>query len=54
VDEYDAIVAVLNKYNECGAKADGRLAGSPVQGLYDRIDTAFHLSHSSRTQRARG
>lgn len=68
VQEYNAIVEVINKYNEGGAKAnsalmkpafnekatifrvdgDGKLAGGPIQGLYDTIDTAFRPSPEAR------
>ena len=67
VDDYNAIVEVLNKYNEGGAKADcsimkpafrekatifgvvkGNLAGRPIQGLYDTIDTAFRPSPEAK------
>lgn len=68
VQEYNAIVEVINKYNEGGAKAnsalmkpafnekatifgvdgDGKLAGGPIQGLYDTIDTAFRPSPDAR------
>lgn len=64
IQDYNAIVEVLNKYNEggkqakssimkpafsdqatiFGAGADGKLAGGPIQGLYDTIDTAFRPS----------
>ncbi|KAB0267269.1 nuclear transport factor 2 family protein [Microvirga brassicacearum] len=67
VDEYNAIVEVLNKYNEGGAKAnsaimkpafnekatifgieDGKLAGGPIQGLFDTIDSAFKPSPNAK------
>lgn len=64
VQEYKAIVEVLNKYNEGGKQAksgimqpafseqatifgvgaDGKLAGGPIQGLFDTIDSAFRPS----------
>lgn len=64
VQEYNAIVEVLNKYNEGGKQAkssimrpafseqatifgvgaDGKLAGGPIQGLFDTIDSAFRPS----------
>lgn len=68
VQEYNAIVDVLNKYNEGGAKAssaimkpafsekatmfaidaDNKLAGGPIQGLFDIIDTAFRPSPEAK------
>jgi hypothetical protein len=67
VDEYNAIVEVLNKYNEGGAKAQsaimkpafnekatifgiegGKLAGGPIQGLFDTIDSAFKPSPNAK------
>lgn len=68
VQEYNAIVEVINQYNEGGAKAnsalmkpafnekatifgvdsDGKLAGGPIQGLFDTIDTAFRPSPEAR------
>jgi Putative lumazine-binding len=67
VQEFNAIVEVLNKYSEGGAKADsalmkpafheratifgvenGNLAGGPIQGLYDTIDTAFRPSPEAK------
>lgn len=64
VQDYQAIVDVLNKYNQGGKQADssimkpafseqatmfgvdadGKLAGGPIQALFDGIDTAFHPS----------
>ena len=64
VQDYQAIVDVLNKYNQGGKQADssimkpafseqatmfgvdaeGKLAGGPIQGLFDGIDTAFRPS----------
>ncbi|MCY1254197.1 putative lumazine-binding protein [compost metagenome] len=64
VQEYQAIVDVLNKYSEGGKQAQssimkpafseqatifgvdaqGKLAGGPIQGLYDTIDNAFQPS----------
>lgn len=68
VQEYDAIVEVLNQYNEGGKQANssimkpafsdratifgvdasGELAGGPIQGLFDTIDTAFRPSPEAR------
>lgn len=68
VQEYSAIVEVINQYNEGGAKAnsalmkpafnekatifgvdsDGKLAGGPIQGLFDTIDTAFRPSPEAK------
>lgn len=64
VQEYNAIVEVLNQYNEGGKQAqssimkpafseqatifgvdaDNKLAGGPIQGLFDIIDSAFRPS----------
>ena len=64
VQEYNAIVEVLNQYNEGGKQAksnimkpafseqatifgvdaDHKLAGGPIQGLFDIIDSAFRPS----------
>ena len=64
IQDYNAIVEVLNKYNEGGKQAkssimkpafsaqatifgvgaDGKLAGGPIQGLFDTIDSAFRPS----------
>lgn len=64
VQEYTAIVEVLNQYNEGGKQAksnimkpafseqatifgvdaDNKLAGGPIQGLFDIIDSAFRPS----------
>ncbi|MNI37060.1 putative lumazine-binding protein [compost metagenome] len=64
VQEYNAIVDVLNQYNEGGKQAkssimkpafseqatifgvdaDNKLAGGPIQGLFDIIDSAFRPS----------
>ena len=64
VQDYQAIVNVLNKYNQGGKQADssimkpafseqatmfgvdadGKLAGGPIQALFDGIDTAFRPS----------
>ncbi|MNX95336.1 nuclear transport factor 2 family protein [Pseudomonas fluorescens] len=64
VQEYNAIVDVLNQYNEGGKQAkssimkpafseqatifgvdaDYKLAGGPIQGLFDIIDSAFRPS----------
>ena len=68
VQEYDAVLEVLNKYNEGGAKADsaimkpafagqatmfgvdaeGKLAGGPIEGLFNIIDTAFKPSPNAK------
>ena len=68
VQDYTAIVEVLNKYNEGGAKADssimrpafseqatifgvdgdGKLAGGPIEGLFQTIDTAFRPSPQAK------
>lgn len=68
VQDYNAIVEVLNKYNEGGAKADssimrpafseqatifgvdgdGKLAGGPIEGLFQTIDTAFRPSPQAK------
>ena len=68
VQEFEAIVVVLNQYNEGGKQAnssimkpafneratifgvdtDGKLAGGPIQGLFDTIDTAFRPSPEAR------
>lgn len=73
VQEYNAIVDVLNKYNEGGKQAkssimkpafseqatifgldaQGGLAGGPIQGLYDTIDTAFRPSPEAKAVIAR-
>lgn len=64
VQDYQAIVDVLSKYNQGGKQADsrimkpafseqatmfgvdaaGKLAGGPIQALFDGIDTAFRPS----------
>ena len=68
VQEYNAILEVLNRYNEGGAKADssimkpafnkqatmfsvdaeGKLAGGPIQGLFDIIDKDFKPSPNAK------
>lgn len=68
VQEYNAILEVLNKYNEGGAKADssimkpafseqatifgvdgdGKLAGGPIQNLFDTIDNDFKPSPNAK------
>lgn len=68
VQEYNAIVEVLNKYNDGGAKADSaimkpafdaqatifgvdgdnKLAGGPIQGLFDTIDSSFRPSPEAK------
>ena len=69
VQEYNAILEVLNKYNQGGAKADsdimkpafsdkatmfsadgeGKLAGGPIQVLFDTIDNGFKPSPEAKS-----
>lgn len=73
VQEYNAIVEVLNQYNEgskqakssvmkpafdaqatiFGVNTDGKLAGGPIQGLFDIIDSVFKPSPNAKAAIAR-
>lgn len=70
VEEYQAIVKVLSKYNEGIKQArsnvmqpafdnqatmfvvdeDNKLAGGPIQGLYDIVDNAFQPSPEAQVE----
>lgn len=73
VQDYNAIVEVLNQYNDGGKQAKssvmkpafdaqatifgvdagGKLAGGPIQGLFDTIDSAFKPSPNAKAAIAR-